>query len=125
MRNVFVVAIVMLGCSKPSPPDPKKYAAMSDDEKCKATEPRAAQCADELVVMSLRDLAGSSGIDAEMMRRLETDLEKSGRADDDEAKIIHRSLCASSLTSAYMDAVVACWAVEHCTDFTKCISRAR
>jgi hypothetical protein len=125
MRKVIAM-VVMLGCGgKPSSPDPAKFAAMSDEDKCIATEPRASQCADELVVMDVRDLADSSGLDAETAKTLEGDLEKSRRSNSDQAKGLHRASCAASRTSAYMDAVFECWAVEPCKDFANCVSAAR
>jgi hypothetical protein len=124
MRSGLLIAFVLLGCGgKPSPPDMKKYEAMSAEERCKATEPRASMCADELVVMDLRDLAGDLG--SEMTNAVEKDLEGKGQVDSAQAKEVHRSICRGDRTTAYMDAVVECWAVEHCKDFANCVSAAR
>ncbi len=125
MRSGLLIAVVMLGCGgKPSPPDMKKYEAMSADEKCDATEPRASLCVDELLVMDLRDLAGQD-IGSEFIETVEKDLESRPRTNPSQAKPLHQNLCRGGRTTAYMDAIVECWAVEHCKDFANCVSAAR
>jgi hypothetical protein len=116
----FVSAVLVLsGCSSKRPPGPPpdkaKMAAMTSEERCAATEPRAAPCASHLVTAELALLTSISYDEAE---KLSPEERLSGSA----AQEIHRVQCAGS--DGYPDAVVACWQETSCKAFARCVVNA-
>jgi hypothetical protein len=114
--GVLVVALVACG-GGPKPPDPARYQAMSEEERCEATAPRATKCIDELLAADLRDLASAVGSEVEAAAAaMERDDRPLG---DREALTIHQIRCETAET--YPDAVLACWSESGCDAFARCV----
>lgn len=116
-RSVLVLA-VLAACGKPSPPDPEQYRAMTEEQRCEAVAPRAAECIDDLMLADLRAL----GADKELSREVEVDL-RSKRTGTAEAMDIARISCRGG--KHFADAVIACWAETSCDRFVRCIDQKR
>jgi hypothetical protein len=120
MRSLLALLLVTAACSgKPSPPDPKQFAAMSEEEKCNAVLPRAKKCQDELMAQQFESLADpGSAADKKVTEDMAKELRKE-ESFSDEAEALHRTNCAASET--YAAAVVACWAQPDCKTFATCV----
>lgn len=121
VRTVLAVLLVTAACSdKPSPPEPKAFAAMSAEAKCDAVMPRSKKCQDELMAQQFEGLMDPGGSEAD--KRVTADMAKEIRGEtsfSDEAEGLHRVNCAASET--YAAAVVACWAEPDCKTFATCV----
>ncbi|MEO7096616.1 MAG: hypothetical protein ABI175_25385 [Polyangiales bacterium] len=121
MRTLLVLALVTAACSdKPAAPDPKAFAAMSEDAKCDAAFPRAKRCVDELMAQQFESLVepGASEADRKVATEMANEIRKE-KSFADEADALHRTSCAASPT--YADAVVACWPEPDCKAFATCV----
>ncbi|CAN5923455.1 hypothetical protein BH11MYX3_BH11MYX3_34050 [soil metagenome] len=122
---LFVILIVASACSgkPPTPPDPQAYKAMTEEQKCAATAPRATRCVDELMIAHLRQLMGSDADGAELARAFADDVNEK-RSSADQADAMHRTNCVGSRGTLYQDAVIACWNTTPCEAFAKCVADA-
>jgi len=121
MRST-VLASLLAACNKlPEPPSAADFAAMTDEQKCEATAPRATRCTDELLVAELRDISGDDAFAAEIGR----DYATGPRPDADEAHTIHQLACRGDRDGAYQKAVFACWDVTDCSAFARCVYKPR
>lgn len=120
--------LVTAGChgGPPDPPTAAAWQAMSGDQRCAATEPRAGRCGDALVMMNIDQLArdahgGSQDTDLKALRdelAKDTHLNPS-HLDEREGGVVHQENCVTD--PGYAAAVYACWAVDGCDALTKCI----
>jgi hypothetical protein len=112
----LILALALVACSsKAPPPDPATFRAMTPDEQCAATEPRGADCADEIMLRDIHALdMGSDAID-ELDDRI-----RARRSHGSEAKKLHALQCLSS--KGYPAAVLACWEVSDCDAFAACVA---
>ncbi len=114
MRLILVLAVA--ACSKAPPPDPAAFRAMTPDEQCAATEPRGAECADEILLHDIHALdMGSAALD-----ELDDDI-RARRSRGSEAKKMHRTQCLAS--KGYPAAVLACWDASDCDAFAACVAK--
>jgi hypothetical protein len=95
-------------------PDPTKFAAMTEDAKCKATAPRARACVDDLIAAQFAQAGGDQETTEGLSEVLHRD-----ESSKDEAADVHRITCLGSPT--YADAVFACWAKPDCKTFVQCV----
>jgi hypothetical protein len=112
--------VVLAGCGKSSSspkPDLAKFAAMSREEQCKATEERGARCADAQLIANLRALSVNGGSDVEPITQ---ELAKAPPSDLAASRKMHEVQCADD---RYPAAVVACWDIADCTEFATCVVR--
>jgi len=107
--------LLLVGCGKPTAPDPQAFARLGPAERCTATEARGAACADELLVGDLVALG-----DPELEKGLRDKLDGE-RATAREARAIHRTHCTAS--DGYAAAVRACWDVDPCDAFVACVAK--
>jgi hypothetical protein len=120
VRTLLALLLVTTACGdKPSPPDPKQFATMSEEAKCEAVLPRAKKCQDELMAQQFESLMdpvseADKQVAAEMTKELREE-----KSFSDEAEALHRNNCAAS--ESYPDAVVACWAEPDCKAFAACV----
>lgn len=117
MRSVLAIA-VLAACDK-GPPDPERYRAMTEEQKCEATEPRAKQCIDDLLVAQMRAVVD----DEQAAGAIERDLRRPWSTDQHDAADVHRTMCRGD--RGYADAVVACWGESSCEAFAKCFTAYR
>ena len=112
----FVVALALAGCNKsPDPPSPEAFAAMTDDQKCEATMPRGARCADALMMLDIETLA----LDPQLVKQLRDRLDDERAVTGDEADQIYRMSCLGDPARAKR--VYACWAEDGCNALIACI----
>jgi hypothetical protein len=126
MYTVPILALVVAAsaCSKKAgpPPAPELFRAMTADEKCEATAPRATLCIDELLIASLQALAQQGSGERELADGLTADL-RGTKSSDRQAADMHRMNCLGASDAVYAEAVVACWTVEGCEPFAACVTR--
>jgi hypothetical protein len=89
---------------------------MTPDQKCEATEPRGAQCADELLIASAKAVAFGSAFGSAVEDRVHN----SPPADPGTARALHQNSCQGSDT--YADAVFDCWDSTGCDAFAACVT---
>jgi hypothetical protein len=123
-RIVIAVVVAACGDRAPAAPDPAKYEAMDEDQRCKAAEPRAVLCTEELMVLDVEELASAGGLPPETATALEKDLTK-GPTTADEARAIHKTSCLGSPGTEYQDAIVACWKTASCAELVACMKTKR
>jgi hypothetical protein len=123
-RAVIAMLLVACGDRVPSAPDPAKYEAMDEDQRCKAAEPRAVLCTEELMVADLDELAGTGGLPPETVGAIKDGLTK-GPTTADEARAIHKTSCLGSPGTEYQDAIVACWKTAGCAELVACMKTKR
>lgn len=120
VRILLALLLVTTACGdKPTAPDPKQFAAMSEDAKCEATLPRAKKCQDELMAQQFESLMEpGSAADKKAAEEMAKELREE-KSFSDESEALHHTNCAASET--YPDAVVACWAEPDCKTFSACV----
>jgi hypothetical protein len=118
MRRLVMLVVTASCNTKPTAPDPAKFAAMDETAKCEATVPRTRECMDEVLLAQLASLQGT-GIDKEGIDAISADWRAKEKADADEASVLHRTSCQAS--PRYADAVFACWAQPDCKRLAKCV----
>lgn len=117
-KLVLVLALGACGSKQlPTAPDPKAFAAMTEEQKCDATTPRGSQCADEILAMLAAQLSPDLG------KQIAEDFEKGDRATGKEAEQLHLNACHGDPDGSYADAVFACWAEPDCKALTACIDK--
>jgi len=116
-RNLLLLALV--ACSgKAAPPSPEDYKKLDPKARCEAMTPRATKCISHLMVEELKS-TGMTGSEAkDMMRQVDEKPSKPG--DDDKAFEV---MCLGEKDpNAVPDAVYACWKIESCSLFAKCVT---
>ena len=120
MRWLWIA--LLAACDKlPDPPSASEFAAMTHQQKCEATAPRATRCTDELMVGELRELTG----DREAAEEIGRDYAAGPSPNARQAREIHDISCASDRDGSYLKAIVECWNVSDCTAFADCVYKAR
>jgi hypothetical protein len=121
------ILLVLAACSDklPDPPSASAFAAMTEDQKCEATAPRATRCVEELMIADLRQLSTASGDGNLLADEVAKAWEDEPRAGGDEARRIHQAACLGDRDGGYMTAVVACWNEPDCKSFASCVYKPR
>src|SRR5262249_8110052 len=101
MRTLVIAMLV--ACGKPAPPDPKAYAAMTDEQKCEATAPRGRQCAEEIVEATAQMLLDQDPTMKDFSDEVKRELEAQPRASKKDREEMHKVECVSD--ARYTDAV--------------------
>jgi hypothetical protein len=117
----WCLAVVLAACSDklPDPPSASAFAAMTDEQKCDATAPRATRCVRELAIALVRQVAGDN--EAARAERDQAERPSPGPA---ERRKLHEHHCYGRNTTAYTQAVVACWDAADCAAFASCVFAA-
>lgn len=121
-RNLLAFALAM-SCSgnKVEPPDPAAYQKLDPEGRCKATMPRGIQCINHLMYEDAI-AAGLPAEDAKAM--LQKAADKPTRSDENEA--VYKVQCLGDKDpNSLPDAVLACWKIDSCKQFAKCVSEKR
>lgn len=117
MKLVLVLVLVAsCGDADRGPPDPQQYKAMTDEQKCDATAPRATRCIDELLAAQMKDVLAA---DAKSGAEIDQALDRTPGATASQASEMHRVSCAGD--PHYADAIVACWSTAGCRQFADCV----
>jgi len=118
MKTLTLALVALFGAcggasTPPPPPEPAAFAAMSEEQQCDATAPRAIPCTDALMVASFVSL----GFDrkAAMQTVAET-----GHASADELRKVHQVACLDP-DGAYVRGLVRCWAQPTCNALAACV----
>ncbi len=112
-----MIAILAACGGKPSPPSLEDYKKLDAEGRCKATTPRAVQCIDNLMLDEMKDVGIGSDDAKDMMQTVESKPSKPG---DDEK--VYEIMCAGEKDANRVpDAVYACWSVDNCKAFSKCV----
>jgi hypothetical protein len=121
-RNLFALVLVMsCGGNKPEPPDPEAYKKLDPTGRCEATMPRAVRCINHLMY----EEAVAAGLPpADAKEIVEKAADKPSRPGDDEA--VYKVQCLGDKDpNALPDAVLACWKIDGCKLFAKCVTEKR
>jgi hypothetical protein len=106
------------GDAPPSKPSPEAFEAATAIERCELTEPRAARCADELVVEGMRDLLGDDPLVDQTAAEI-----RASKPSRRQRRDIHATSCHAD--PIYAAAVLACWDERDCTAFARCVVSRR
>ena len=113
MRTAILALLVACGGTSAAP-DLVEFRSMTPERQCKVTAPRAARCADELMVASLRALDPEHA-----MGDVANQLEDEPKADMATAARMHEVACMSG--PGYTAGIVACWNIGDCKEFAACV----
>lgn len=121
MRWLSLLVLVAACKDKlPDPPSASAFAAMTAQQQCDATAPRAVRCIDELMLAAVREMTG----DAEA-----ASIEKGWAEQPDllpeQARYAHDGQCEQARHGRYMKAVVTCWNEPDCKRFASCVFAAK
>ena len=118
--RVTIPLAMLLACSKtPAPPDPKQFAAMSEDQQCEATAPRGESCADEILGAQLHSMARADPAMKELEKTVQQDLDHTPTSSRDARSAMHRTMCDGE--PHYREAILACWSIDECKPFARCV----
>jgi hypothetical protein len=113
------------GLGKSSAPDPTKFRAMTPEEQCKATAPRATRCATELLIEDMRETFSREPADTAFVDDVAKRIGNEPRPTAAEAARMHEAKCLSDLSHGYPAAVARCWNMDDCREFATCVTRKR
>ena len=116
MRSVALALLLMTACfllmtacsRNEAPPGPPPTLTGDLQQQCRATEPRALPCMDEL-------------FDAYASATLGSAITSDKHSDEAEARAIHLTNCFGDRDFVYVKNIVACWNERTCAAFANCV----